>query len=743
MVQYNVPGSSDFGQEGLDGFLKEGGTFGEVLREVPVRAGDGPGTESGKLLAESVEVIDFDFSGEEVDGLFAGGIGHFEDGKGTLALEGRIVEPPFAGQDEVGLLDMLLELEPIRDEIEPGDKAGIGGSDETEADATGGPCSGHREEVIGFLKVAEKHGREAFAFGFQKGKAVLGEAFLRPVNGGRTTGSEKRVGDVTGNADGREAIPAGMEKVSSEVIDFGPTGRGDAGDRSVVPIAELQAEGFEGTEAEVAGGAAPDSEEKGVGPLFDGEGHELAGAEGSGFEAVALLRPHAFHAGGLGHFDDGEIAFGGEIEPPPRGIGHPLEVGKPEKGGLLAKARAEDGQLVKAAADGLGHNFTKAFSAVGEGSAEGRPAGMMPVQGVGGHNAGGFGGHRVLEFIEGDENIHTCGTLKIDLSGGNAIRGFVSGEEVRFFSCGCTRDPTGYSAMSGKGILLLLLTAAVLLPVLLQGQLYLGMEEQAVYFEMKGYPTSTAEAGSRKFLIYPNGVRLTVENGRLVAVEGMAFLTEKPTDEPEAGVEPSEAEVPAPPPMEDRSEPDPVGEGGAGSIPSFPSESVDDPVPPELAISEEERARLQNLRQAAEGEPEEVEGREALFEDYESSGGVSPGGWVRVFLVELLVSIVIGLIVLKVAAHLVGVTVFFPGLFAIALVDSLVRLGLGNVFLAMGWPLGGPLQILVSFFVMLYLVKGFTSAREWPTIIQLVVMTKVVSVALWWLATLVLLNVLG
>ena len=299
--------------------------------------------------------------------------------------------------------------------------------------------------------------------------------------------------------------------------------------------------------------------------------------------------------------------------------------------------------------------------------------------------------------------------------------------------------------MSGNGLMRTLLLGAFLVSGFVQGQLYLGMEEQAVYFEMKGYPTSTAEAGSRKFLIYPNGVRLTVENGRLVAVEGMPFLKEKPPEEPEP--EPdggaNEGEVLIPPPMEEGPEPDPAGEMEVDFIPSFPSESVDDPVPPELAISPEESIRLQNLRQAAEGEPEEVEEREAAFEDYGSPGSVSPGGWVTVFLIELVISVLIGLIVLKVAAHLVGVTVFLPGLFAIALVDSLVRLGLGNVFLAMGWPLGGPLQILVSFFVMLYLVKGFTSAREWPTIIQLVVMTKVVSVALWWLATLVLMNALS
>ena len=50
------------------------------------------------------------------------------------------------------------------------------------------------------------------------------------------------------------------------------------------------------------------------------------------------------------------------------------------------------------------------------------------------------------------------------------------------------------------------------------------------------------------------------------------------------------------------------------------------------------------------------------------------------------------------------------------------------------------LQILVSFFVLLYLVKGFTSAREWPTIIKVVVTTKVVGFAVFWLLAMFVLN---
>lgn len=276
-------------------------------------------------------------------------------------------------------------------------------------------------------------------------------------------------------------------------------------------------------------------------------------------------------------------------------------------------------------------------------------------------------------------------------------------------------------------------------------ELYVGMPEQEIYFEMKGYPTSTAESQDRKFLIYPNGIRIILRQGQLVSAEGIEVLEEKPppgnTDvEPQPAPEPAPAPAPAPNPV-----PAPPESAPAVSVPAFPSENPDEPLPEALVISEEEETRLKALSQppveSAPAESESTDGAGSASSEFdfgETGTGGSPQG--VAFLVEFLIGTVITLVILKIAVSLVGVTAFLPGLIAIAVTDTLVRLGTGALFTAMAFPLGGPVQILVSFVVLLYLVKGFTSAREWPTIIQVVVTTKVVGFVAFWLLAMFVLN---
>lgn len=291
---------------------------------------------------------------------------------------------------------------------------------------------------------------------------------------------------------------------------------------------------------------------------------------------------------------------------------------------------------------------------------------------------------------------------------------------------------------------LILLIGTLGLSALGAQDLYRGMPEQEIYFEMKGYPTSSAESQERKILIYPNNVRLILERGKLASAQGISLLEEKPEEEDPPLEDNSSSETAAP----EKTAPEKLTEAETNPplsnrrIPSFPSENLNDPLPPEMQISPQEESRLKALVQPQEPpnpetspETESDFSSDEVFLDDGSSGGPQAGA----FLVELLMGTLITLVILKIAVGLVGVTAFLPGLIAISLTDTLVRLGLGALFSATGFPLRGPVQILVSFFVLLYLVKGFTSAREWPTIIKVVVTTKVISfVALWLLAMFVL-----
>jgi hypothetical protein len=233
-------------------------------------------------------------------------------------------------------------------------------------------------------------------------------------------------------------------------------------------------------------------------------------------------------------------------------------------------------------------------------------------------------------------------------------------------------------------------------------------------------------------------------------VEGMAYLPEKPTPEApppiETAPEGPEKAGPDPAPATDGAvsersgSPEPVP---AADIPSFPSEDLNTPVPPELRITDEEQARLEALTEPPEAPeaPGSWDTEEGFTFDEEIVGGGSIL-WIGA-IIQFFAMVVVTLIVLKIAVSITGVTAFFPGLIAIAFTDSLVRTGIGAAFREFGLPFGGPIQILVSFFVMLYLVKGFTSAREWPTIIKVVVMTKVVGIVLWWIVAMVILVGIG
>ena len=290
--------------------------------------------------------------------------------------------------------------------------------------------------------------------------------------------------------------------------------------------------------------------------------------------------------------------------------------------------------------------------------------------------------------------------------------------------------------LSALGLFLLIL------PVSVFAQVYLGMPKEELMFEI-GRPTSTLSRPGMEILIYPNNVRIIMRDGVVSQVEGMDYLMERPGSAGIASSEPNARPVMEPVPGNPGSNSPAAAQD---SIPSFPRDP--NSIPPELQLSFEDQEKLEQQQVELEEELAEDLGTEwddeegwDAYEDWEtedSAGSGFVGGLIAFF-----VQVIITLIILKITMEITGVSAFIPGLLAIALIDSALRMVLEVIWLQMGWPFFGPVSVMITFFAMLYLVKGFTSASQWPTIIRVVVMTKVVSAVALWLLFMVGIFALG
>ncbi len=280
--------------------------------------------------------------------------------------------------------------------------------------------------------------------------------------------------------------------------------------------------------------------------------------------------------------------------------------------------------------------------------------------------------------------------------------------------------------MRNPGLYFRLLIGLVVTAIGIHAEIYLGMERQALVWEL-GRPTSTLSRPGREILIFPNGARITLENGKVVEVEGMEYAM----GPPEEGERPRQ--------------PEPAPEGGG--IPSFPSSP--DSIPRDLQLTEAEQAglRMQEAEIAEEAAARaELAATESVpitdtwegWDDYEPS---APG--IGSVLIGYGISMVITLIILKIAVNITGVSAFIPGLLAIAVIDTGIKALVEWIWGSAALPFLGPVVTLSSFIAMLYLVKGFTSATQWPTIIRVVVMTKVVAAIAAWVMIMAGLNLLG
>lgn len=188
---------------------------------------------------------------------------------------------------------------------------------------------------------------------------------------------------------------------------------------------ELEAEGGERAEPEVARGAAADTEEDGGRAGLRRSGDELAGAERRGLPRVTLVRRQERQAAGRGHLDHGDLGGvrgrRGQLEPGACGRGNFGPRHKPERGLDRGAPRAGDGNRGEGALGRTGEDLHKTLAAVRQRAEVEGPVGVARAQRAGGRVAGRACREGVLELVEGEEDAHGGGRIAHGIHGTHGI----------------------------------------------------------------------------------------------------------------------------------------------------------------------------------------------------------------------------------------------------------------------------------------------------------------------------------
>jgi hypothetical protein len=172
---------------------------------------------------------------------------------------------------------------------------------------------------------------------------------------------------------------------------------------------------------------------------------------------------------------------------------------------------------------------------------------------------------------------------------------------------------------------------------------YLGMDRAALVQEL-GPPVSRAAMGAHEILLYPNDVRIELQDGKVVDVEGMSYRTKPPAISPVQNAPATVAETP-------KVETPAPGE-------------VDTATQAEAPATENERAKMEDAVMQMEkthDEPQETP---------------SQGKVAMKLLVEFFLRWVVMVFALKLTCIFWGVTVEWPGLMLAALADAVTRMTL-------------------------------------------------------------------
>ena len=236
-----------------------------------------------------------------------------------------------------------------------------------------------------------------------------------------------------------------------------------------------------------------------------------------------------------------------------------------------------------------------------------------------------------------------------------------------------------------------------------------------------GKPTSVAKLGQREIMIYPKGVRLELEEGKVVAAKGLSLsdvVTElsPPPAEPAATV-PAKKTTAAPPAVK----------------PPVKGNEQEDDEPP---MTEKERKQWEAENAAAEKAFAEDQAKmmktvEDMANSHEQAQQPLPPKKFDVvaFIMEVGLKLLLTVAALKLACKYWGAEVFWSGIFTVAAADVVVRGGMQLIGeLVLGFPTLFYADELVAAIVMVLLLRKVSINHAIAQAIEVTLTTKTFSI---------------
>ncbi len=241
----------------------------------------GEGVDGGEVILEGFGLEYGAGDGDAGEVALLGLPGDFAD---AFTHEGGGIDTAFAGDDEVGPVEVLGEVGVVGIDVGTGLDGGVSEGEEAEAESTGGAGARVWGEVL-----AGVFGEDPAELleGLVCGLDILGaDSLLRAVDAGGAEAAEEGVLDIGGDDDlgGFGEWGLGWGDDMAEVDEVGPLGDGLA-----VCAEELPAETGGEAEAAVIGGAAADTDEAGFGFVSGSGEEEFCEALGIQLERVVLI----------------------------------------------------------------------------------------------------------------------------------------------------------------------------------------------------------------------------------------------------------------------------------------------------------------------------------------------------------------------------------------------------------------------------------------------------------------------
>jgi hypothetical protein len=218
-----------------------------------------------------------------------------------------------------------------------------------------------------------------------------------------------------------------------------------------------------------------------------------------------------------------------------------------------------------------------------------------------------------------------------------------------------------------------------------------------------GKPNSTATRGGREILLYPKGVRLELESGRIVSAQGITLSEPASESAPAVKPEPVKTDTVAPA----------------------------TPITKNQSTTEKQTVEPEYTQETAKVQAGVEKSLEALSERQEQAQHPLPREKFNIinFAVELILIFLMTVGALKLACKYWGAEVFWSGILTVGAVDAVVR---GAMILAGKLLLGFPTLFYadeaVAGIVMVILLKKFSINQSTAQAVQLTLTSKTFTV---------------